>query len=214
MANILILSTRPVSADNWKLALITEHDVNIITQLDDVAGPALRQSAAMIIVDAELLNDNASILPQLTNNGFKSLIIGHHWSEERQIGALVTGVSGYCENEAAPTILLRATNSILRGDIWIQRHLVPKVIGTLIKLNDKRTTQAEKKDNSAEKSLQSLTHRELDVAKMVEAGESNKMIANLLNISERTVKAHLTSIFQKLEVRDRLHLALLLKEIS
>ena len=214
MASILILSTRPVLADSWKTALSTAHEAFIITHVEKVPELAQKQSATMVIIDAELLNGNDSPLPQLKNSRIKSLIIGNNWPEDRQINALVTGISGYCEEEAALTLLLRATNSILRGDIWIQRHLVPKVIGTLVRLNDTRTTQAEKPNHFAEIKLQSLTNRELDVAKMIQTGESNKMIAILLNISERTVKAHLTSIFQKLDVRDRLQLALFLKEIG
>jgi len=209
-----MLSARPVLANNWKTALLPAHDVFMVNQLEDIRGLALKQSAVMIIIDAELLNNNDSGLSQLKSNGLKALIIGDNWSEERQINALVAGVSGYCENKSAEVLLLRATNSILRGDIWIQRHLVPKVIGTLVELNNTRTTQVEKRNDFVQKNLRSLTSRELDVAKMVQTGESNKMIANLLNISERTVKAHLTSIFQKLDVRDRLHLALLLKEIN
>jgi DNA-binding NarL/FixJ family response regulator len=49
---------------------------------------------------------------------------------------------------------------------------------------------------------------------MIRVGENNKAIADTLDISERTVKAHLTSIFKKLEVPDRLHLALYMKEYS
>lgn len=59
--------------------------------------------------------------------------------------------------------------------------------------------------------LARLTKRELDVAEMISQGKGNRSIAESLNISERTVKAHLTSIFRKLSVHDRLHLVLLLK---
>ena len=62
--------------------------------------------------------------------------------------------------------------------------------------------------------LTTLSSRELDVANMIRVGENNKAIADTLDISERTVKAHLTSIFKKLEVPDRLHLALYMKEYS
>jgi DNA-binding NarL/FixJ family response regulator len=49
---------------------------------------------------------------------------------------------------------------------------------------------------------------------MIQSGENNKDIASTLHISERTVKAHLTSIFKKLNVSDRLRLALFIKEYS
>jgi two-component system, NarL family, nitrate/nitrite response regulator NarL len=109
--------------------------------------------------------------------------------------------------------LLNATNSILQGDIWVQRHLVPKIIETLINLTNTKKTAPQDSQPVSSTNLQTLTLRELDVAKMIRKGENNKMIAAALNISERTVKAHLTSIFQKLHVQDRVHLALLLKEL-
>jgi DNA-binding NarL/FixJ family response regulator len=62
--------------------------------------------------------------------------------------------------------------------------------------------------------LATLSSREHDVAKMIRDGENNKVIAKNLSISERTVKAHLTSIFKKLNVPDRLHLALYIKEFD
>ena len=64
------------------------------------------------------------------------------------------------------------------------------------------------------KSLKRLTPRELQVAQMVHLGGNNKMIARELDISERTVKAHLSAIFRKLKIENRLHLALYFSNIS
>ncbi len=61
---------------------------------------------------------------------------------------------------------------------------------------------------SAER-LSTLTGREVEVARAVARGSSNKEIARQLGITERTVKAHIGSVFQKLNARDRLHLALI-----
>ncbi|MGR9098996.1 MAG: response regulator transcription factor, partial [Gammaproteobacteria bacterium] len=108
-----------------------------------------------------------------------------------------------------PSLLFKAAESVLRGDIWIQRHLIPRVIRILVKSAQSADNQSNIPANSQ---LDSLSLRELDVAKMIRAGESNRSIAAILNISERTVKAHLTSIFKKLNVPDRLHLAIYLKE--
>ena len=59
--------------------------------------------------------------------------------------------------------------------------------------------------------LANLTRRECEIATLVGNGESNKQIARRLDITERTVKAHLTEVFRKLEVADRLKLALMVK---
>jgi len=110
---------------------------------------------------------------------------------------------------------LQAVTSVLKGDIWIQRHLVPRVIGTLVKMKPEPTqTLDSSKTIESSALLKTLSSRESDVAKMIREGESNKIIAKSLSISERTVKAHLTSIFKKLNVPDRLHLALYIKEFD
>ena len=62
-----------------------------------------------------------------------------------------------------------------------------------------------------EVSFDDLTKRERQVAQSVSSGLSNREIAERLNISERTVKARLTTVFQKLGVRDRVQLALLMR---
>ncbi len=61
------------------------------------------------------------------------------------------------------------------------------------------------------KSLDNLTPKELDVLQLVSKGYSNAKIANELNIAEVTVKKHIGSMFEKLDVKDRLSLALILK---
>lgn len=156
--------------------------------------------------------DLAPVLP-LIRSGLKILILGKNWSEEEQIHAFIAGCYGYCEVDVAAQLLPKAVNSILKGDVWMPRQLIPKVIGMLAKLSPS-VNQAYKPSGEKKKTLDILTHREIDVAKMLSEGLSNKSIASMLNISERTVKAHLTSIFQKLEVQDRLQLALFLKDIN
>jgi two-component system nitrate/nitrite response regulator NarL len=64
------------------------------------------------------------------------------------------------------------------------------------------------------KAIAHLTPRELEVAQMVHLGGNNKLIARELDISERTVKAHLSAIFRKLDIENRLHLALFFNKLS
>jgi two-component system nitrate/nitrite response regulator NarL len=66
---------------------------------------------------------------------------------------------------------------------------------------------------SAGSPIQCLTPRELEVARMVNKGGNNKSIARTLDISERTVKAHLSSIFRKLNIENRLHLAIFFHDV-
>ena len=119
---------------------------------------------------------------------------------------MAAGASGYCQYDETETVFLKAVKSVISGEIWLQRHLVPKVIGSLVKIPDDENFK--KKDAENEALIKELSIRELDVAKMIGVGKTNKAIASNLDISERTVKAHLTSIYRKLDVPDRLHLAI------
>ena len=92
-----------------------------------------------------------------------------------------------------------------------QRQLITELIRELAREN---IPDALKLSHAGAESVAHLTPRELQVAKMVHLGGNNKVIARELDISERTVKAHLSAIFRKLNIENRLHLALFFNEIS
>ncbi|MCK5120784.1 MAG: response regulator transcription factor [Methylococcales bacterium] len=170
-------------------------------------------NADAVIIDTQKIDNNDNLFSFFNKQSTRFLIVGNSWSEDNQIKALVHGAAGYCGEFEPPELLLQAVKSILKGDIWIQRHLVPRVIGTLIQMKSTPANKIqEEKSTESSKLLKTLSNRELDVAHMIRSGENNKTIASTLNISERTVKAHLTSIFKKLNISDRLHLALFIKE--
>lgn len=211
MGSTLVLSNNPVLTDQWKTILSIERNVWSVNNIAGVIDFIRLNPTDILIIDADLLDSNDAVFNQIKNIGLKTLIIGRNWSEDKQIHALVSGMSGYCEQGDALIVLLKAIASISKGDIWLQRHLIPKVIGQLVSLTNAQINQPKK--TYLNNNLQLLTQRERDVTKIICTGGSNKVIASLLNISERTVKAHLTSIFQKLDIQDRLQLAILFKEI-
>jgi two-component system nitrate/nitrite response regulator NarL len=212
VANILISATDRHTADQWKAQLIAEHSVLITSAHLPSVDFVLKEQAKVAIVDGKLLADDLSALFPLIDAGLKILIVARNWPAEKQIDALIAGCCGYCELDASVEILPKAVSSVIRGDFWVPRQLISKVITMLAKLSSQKN-QTDKPYREKQKNLDLLTHREIDVAKMLGEGLSNKSIASMLNISERTVKAHLTSIFQKLEVQDRLQLVLFLKDI-
>ncbi len=210
MSQILILSNSNAFFDLCSSALSANYQVGFINNIKEIT-----DDTDALIIDSIKIEQNHNLFSIFNNKKPRVLIMGKNWSEDKQIRALVNGAAGYCSLSEPPKLLLQAMESILNGDIWIKRHLVPKIIGTLIQVKsvpveEINTTNS---DESA-KLIKTLTNRELDVAKMIRTGESNKKIASKLHISERTVKAHLTSIFKKLNISDRLHLALFIQEIN
>lgn len=114
--------------------------------------------------------------------------------------ALAAGAAGCCNTHAAPDVLRQVALVVSNGGLWIGQQLLQQVVGSTARLLARRT---DNDDWSAP-----LSERERQVARLVASGASNREVAERLAISERTAKAHLSSIFQKLAVRDRLQLSL------
>lgn len=116
--------------------------------------------------------------------------------------ALEAGASGYVHYLAIPQVLEQVAQVVVAGGMWLGADLMRQlVLATARILPAAEVPQAD---------LSLLTSREKAVAELVAAGKSNKEVARDLDITERTVKAHLGSAFEKLQVRDRLQLVLVL----
>lgn len=115
--------------------------------------------------------------------------------------ALEVGANGYLHYLAAIPVLQQVGQVVEVGGLWLGVDLMRQLVfATATIINPVPETNQ----------LDLLSAREQDVAKAVAAGKSNKEVAQELNITERTVKAHLSAVFEKLHVRDRLHLVLVL----
>ena len=108
------------------------------------------------------------------------------------VDALNAGATGYLLKDAEPDELRRAVTAAARGDA----PLAPKAARVLLEAKEEA------------KPVEELTERERDVLRLVARGKPNKLIARDLGISEKTVKAHLTSIFRSIGVDDRTQAAL------
>lgn len=125
------------------------------------------------------------------NIGIIALTI--HDQEEYLFDLIRTGISGYLLKDISPDQLINTILGVARGESFISPALAAQALAgshSSLAIN-------------SEKSPYGLTEREWEVLNLVAKGESNKIIAQNLYISEKTVKNHLTSIFQKLNVADR-----------
>jgi|SRR5262249_7324694 len=118
--------------------------------------------------------------------------------------ALVAGARGYCARGLEGPLIVKATEVVQQGEVWIGRHVIPYLLRRLVSLS---ATDAQG-PAATPRALDLLAPREREIALLVGAGRNNKEIALALNISEATVKAHLTSVYRKVKVSDRLRLAL------
>lgn len=118
------------------------------------------------------------------------------------VSAFNRGARAYCHAMAVPTVFRDVEMVVRHGGLWIGPELMARVVGA--------AGRALAPPAAAPQPL--LSEREAEVAREVANGQSNKEIAAKLGVTERTVKAHLGAIFEKLGVRDRLQLVLRLSE--
>ncbi|UCH34548.1 MAG: response regulator transcription factor [Armatimonadota bacterium] len=107
--------------------------------------------------------------------------------------AIESGASGYVLKDAEPPLILSAVRSVGRGGTWLQREMTGKLFEDFTRLTRARREAPDRL----------LTSREVEVLSLVAQGHRNAQIADKLFISERTVKVHITNLFRKLGLNDR-----------
>lgn len=128
--------------------------------------------------------------------------------------ALNDGARGYTHAYGVPALLQEVALVIKHGGLWVGPDLLQRLVGSTNaalaarQAVSKAQMPAAATPSSGPNAWSLLSAREVQVARAVSAGRSNKEVAAKMFISERTVKAHLGAIFEKLGVRDRLQLVL------
>jgi len=168
----------------------------------------MRIKPEVLLLDFDLIGLNetngAASLRRLCTET-KIIIMCGALSESMEWELMKTGVRGCSKINVLPEILQQVVIAVQRGELWFRRTLTSRLIDELGK-----TTSKNKAYRATLGLLNSLTQREFDIAVRIGNGESNKQIAQSCGITERTVKAHLTEIYLKLGITDRLNLALTL----
>jgi DNA-binding NarL/FixJ family response regulator len=132
--------------------------------------------------------------------GAPRIVLSNMPGVEQGLAVLEAGAAGFTSALAIPQMLQQVARVVENGGLWVGPDILEHFLATLAS----RPKQA-----PATSVLASLSPRQRDVALAVAAGASNKEIAKRLDITERTVKAHISAVLETLGVRDRLQLALL-----
>ena len=133
----------------------------------------------------------------------KVVVLANAPDQAEALHALSLGAMGYYHAYAAPAVLKEIKTVISNGGLWLGQELLQRLIEVSTKLIGNQPQYVEGL-------LAQLTQREKQVAIEAAKGLSNKEIARILSITDRTVKAHLAAIFERLGAKDRLQLALML----
>lgn len=144
-------------------------------------------------------------LREAVGTGARVVVMTATPTEPEAFQILNGGAVGYCHAGAVPEQLREIALAVEHGGLWMPPELVRRLMALSRRVVSTPAPESPEMD--------SLTSRELMVAQRVARGASNREIAADLEISERTVKAHLSAIFDKLGVRDRVQLALAMNNI-
>ena len=148
----------------------------------------------ILLLDINMPNMNGmEVLAELKKKRpeLKILILTVHSEVEYLVKAVDVGADGYILKDSGSAELKAAINKIMAGEKIIQPNLIPALNSRLIN-----------RDLDKEK-IDSLTKREVEILKQIAGGRFNKEIADSLDITERTVKNHISNLFKKIDVNDR-----------
>ena len=143
--------------------------------------------------------DGINVLPAIKEKSpkTKALMLTAAKDEAMIFKALKAGAKGYLLKDMSISDLIKAIQTVHRGELWVERKLMARFI-------EGEVTAESGREDRVEKSKEVLTPREKEVLSILLTGSTNKEIAQILFISEKTVKSHLNSIFRKLNVTRRL----------
>ncbi len=193
MIRLVVVDDHPVVRHGLVSMLRYEPDMQVVGEAGD--GPAavariLEQQPDVVLLDLnlpqfsgiEVMKQIRARLPQI-----RFLVLTTYDTDEYIVPALQAGAQGYLLKDATPDELTRAVRSLSAGRAALEPGVAAKLLENI----------------SEPKETESLSARELEVLRLLVAGASNKAIAAQLNLSENTVKTHLSHIFGKLNVQSR-----------
>jgi len=202
MINIMITDDHSMIREGLKQLLELEGDYKVIAEASDGLECLSKLETItpdILLLDINMPNCNGlEVLERLRDrkSKVKVLILTVHNEVEYLIKATDIGINGYVLKDSSSDELKTAINAILQGETYIQPSLIPAMNARMVARD------------SDQEMLDSLTRRELDVLKNLAVGMYNKEIAQKLDISERTVKNHVSNIFKKISVADRTQAAI------
>ena len=197
MINVMLLDDHKIFRESLKLLLETTKNFKVVFDASDEAGfiKGLRYNDVdVILLDITMPGrDGFYYLDFIRkkNVNVKVIMLTMHSEVEYLVKATEMNVNGYLLKSVGSEELFRAIYDVYNGEDYIQPDLIPYLNNYLINI-----------DSDKEK-IKLLTARELELLAMIASGKKNIEIATSMNISERTVKNHLSHIFDKLEVSDR-----------
>ena len=193
---VMLVDDHALIREGIKQLLEFDGSIDVIEQASDGAECLEKLQHVqpdILLLDINMPNVNGiEVLEEIKKKNIpvKVLMLTVH-SEAEYLVQAVIGANGYILKDSGSEELKKAIQSVMDGDSYIQPSLIPSLNSRLVN-----------RDIDKEK-IAALTKREMEILTQIAGGMFNKEIAMNLNISERTVKNHISNIFKKIDVSDR-----------
>jgi len=183
---------------------LQQHDIKILsagTNESQTFETIIKLKPDVILLDVNIIEKTGiNIISTIKENSpkTKTLIFTAVKDEEVIFSAITAGAKGCISKDIVFSDLIKAIQTVHQGELWIERRLIARFF-------DKEAAGKSLTEKPPSGTHEILTPREKEVLRILTTGCTNKEIAKILFISEKTVKSHLSSIFKKLKVSQRLH---------
>lgn len=176
--------------------------VGIATDCASAVEVAAEAEPHVAVVDVALaIEKDAGLVPSLINGRNTRVLVLSDALDGRHEGAILRGACGVVHKNDTPELLIKAIRKVHEGQLWLDRSTTGRLFVELSRQKSQAVDPAKRK-------LASLTDRERDVVRTLvkQPGADNKTLASSLHIGEHTLRNHLSRIYDKLGVPNRVEL--------
>lgn len=218
---ILLITRDPELEARCCRATSAHYSIVVVDSIAGVPAQIATASPEVVLIDADTLVrpyiEKVSGIVATPGVG-RVIVMTTEFIEDEEVALLRGGVQGCCRR-GIDADSLRQVLTVTESGVWVSRSLLPRLVTELRRYAQQAAPAAQNAapEKAPEETapvppekLATLTPRERDIVKLLADGATNKEVAHELDISERTVKGHLSNVFQKLGVPDRLKLVLYL----
>jgi len=214
---VVIADDHGLFRDGLRKILSVEKDILVVGEAangDEIPKVVERMKPDIMLLDLKMpKGDVVQNLLEIAarSPATKVMILTAFADEENVLNAAKGGARGYVPKGVPSATLVQAIKSVCNGGVWIDKEIASwEIFEEIAQAQSQAQTQPRDAAPQLDESLKALTRRELEILRLVAEGLTNEEIGKKIFISEKTVKTHLTNIFDKLKVNNRFKAALML----
>lgn len=206
MVNIALIDNQQIFREGLIQLLEAEGNYQVIFTADELQSleTDIIEEIDLFLVDlSELLKEQTFVMENLLypHSNKKIIALSTEREKKKVTEVMLLGIHGYFLKEMSFATFFKSIQIVLEGGVYIHPYATKYIVHDFQRLVKNKPNFKESMEEEKVPSI--CTKRELEILQLLTDGENNQGIANRLNISEKTVKNHLTNIFRKIDVKDR-----------